>query len=412
MRSSKWFSRLFNEKNNELPFFLFLTFILGAITIYSVITSASLRQPLVLTGFIGLMLIHIFLYWSALAVVSNPRRTIAYITVQGLLTFVINLMGQNLMLIFGLYLALIGISAGLFKVKGGLIGVVAGLLALSFVNYGFMVAWTNLVWWGIAILPMTSFVLIYVMLYNRQGEARAQAQALAAELELANRQLADYAGRVEDLTIANERQRMARELHDTLSQGLAGLILKLEAADAHLVKGHTERTREIIQQTLLQARTTLADARRAIDDLRAAPPESSLAEDLREETARFSASTGVACDLLVDPDLNLFLALSETIRRILSEALSNTARHARATAITIRVGCAGSQVEVRYADNGIGFDPATVSHQPGHYGLLGMSERASLAGGSLEVLSQPGAGMTLSVSLPLALPETQAGSAQ
>ena len=63
---------------------------------------------------------------------------------------------------------------------------------------------------------------------------------------MANRRLADYAGRVEELTLANERQRMARELHDTLSQGLAGLILQLEAVEAHLEQGRVERSRAIV----------------------------------------------------------------------------------------------------------------------------------------------------------------------
>ena len=81
---------------------------------------------------------------------------------------------------------------------------------------------------------------------------------LLAELETANRQLTEYAARVEDLTIAAERQRMARELHDTLSQGLAGLILQLEAADAHLAANRPERARGILEQSMEKARGTPA----------------------------------------------------------------------------------------------------------------------------------------------------------
>ena len=120
---------------------------------------------------------------------------------------------------------------------------------------------------------MIIFVVIYVTLYVRQMEAREKAQALAVELETANRQLTDYAARVEDLTIANERQRMARELHDTLSQGLAGLILQLEAAQAHLGQDHPAKAREIITDAMGQARRTLSEARRAIDDLRQSPQD-------------------------------------------------------------------------------------------------------------------------------------------
>src|SRR5512141_2059623 len=82
------------------------------------------------------------------------------------------------------------------------------------------------------------------------------------------KQLTEYAAQVEDLTIANERQRIARELHDTLSQGLAGLILQLEAADAHLSNKNSEQAQTIVTNAMAQARVTLADARHAIDDLR------------------------------------------------------------------------------------------------------------------------------------------------
>ena len=125
---------------------------------------------------------------------------------------------------------------------------------VSFANY---VGIDSIGWWALGTFPIVLFVVIYVTMYMRQIEARAQAQALAVELEKANQQLSEYADRVEDLTIANERQRIARELHDTLSQGLAGLILQLEAADANLSANHPEKARAIVQQTMDHARATL-----------------------------------------------------------------------------------------------------------------------------------------------------------
>ena len=106
-------------------------------------------------------------------------------------------------------------------------------------------------------------------MYSRQADARVKAQELLAELEAANRRLTESADQIEDLTLANERQRMARELHDTLAQGLAGLILQLEAADSHLASGHPDRAQAIVQQAMTRARETLAESRRAIDGLRA-----------------------------------------------------------------------------------------------------------------------------------------------
>jgi len=152
-------------------------------------------------------------------------------------------------------MGLIGETIGLLREKSRwLVAAVAGLLGLSFLNYLLLEGRGEWYWWLLATLPMTFFVAVYVILYSRQAEARQQAQLLLKDLETANRQLTEYAARVEDLTIANERQRMARELHDTLSQGLAGLILQLEAADAHLVGNRPERVRAILQQSMEKAR--------------------------------------------------------------------------------------------------------------------------------------------------------------
>ena len=191
-------------------------------------------------------------------------------------------------------------------------------------------------------------------LYTRQAEARARAQALLSELETAHRELAEYAARVEDLTLAAERQRMARELHDTLAQGLAGLILQLEAANSHLANGRAERAQEILVQAMARARNTLADARRAIGDLRqeAAVP-GDLSEAVREEAGRFSAATGIPCTL----DLASLPSLPDDIRehalRVVSEGLTNVARHAQASQVWIRLASSGDCLEVEVRDDGV-----------------------------------------------------------
>ena len=164
-------------------------------------------------------------------------------------------------MVFALFMGLIGESVGLLGIKRW------GLLALTYYLILSMICFTNLTginsvggYWLVTILVVI-FIVIYVTMYMRQAEARTQAQALAMELEKANQQLSDYADRVEDLTISNERQRIARELHDTLSQGLAGLILQLEAADANLSNGNTDKAHLIIQHSMEQARATLDSSR-------------------------------------------------------------------------------------------------------------------------------------------------------
>src|SRR5207253_8922753 len=134
----------------------------------------------------------------------------------------------------------------------------------------------------LALVPLLVTTIGCVALYMKEVQARHQAQALLRDLAAAQAQVAA-------LTLASERQRMARELHDTLAQGLAGLILQLEAVDAHLAGERPERASAIVRQAMGRARSTLSDARAAIDDLRAAST-SDLASSVREEAARFTAA--------------------------------------------------------------------------------------------------------------------------
>jgi NarL family two-component system sensor histidine kinase YdfH len=273
-------------------------------------------------------------------------------------------------------------------------------LMLGAINLAQISELVSLGWTLLGIIPMILFVVVYVTLYVRQAEAREQAQTLLTELEAANRQLSEYAAQVEDLTIAAERQRMARELHDTLSQGLAGLILQLEAADAHLSKERPERAQEIIAQTMEQARATLANARRAIGDLRSsAEPVPGLEQALGAEVKRFENATGLPCELEVQLKSELPDLIVETGLRIVSEALTNVARHAQASHAWVRVEETENQLCLEVRDDGSGFDPEAV--EAGHYGLLGMRERARLAGGTLEMSSEQEQGTAVKVCLPL-----------
>jgi NarL family two-component system sensor histidine kinase YdfH len=220
------------------------------------------------------------------------------------------------------------------------------------------------------------------------------------DLESAHRQLADYAARVEDLTLLNERQRLARELHDTLAQGLAGLILQLEAVDKQLAHARVERAQDIVQQAMGRARLTLTDARRAIDDLRLGEPTSgSLAEAVRLEADRFTAATGIPCEVELAPPSLISNALRDHVFRAVTEGLTNVARHAHARHAWVRLAEADGGLEIEVRDDGVGFDPTVARSR--HYGLVGLRERAQLVGGSLDVKSALGQGTTITLRLPI-----------
>ena len=380
-------------------FMWFLTVVVGGFAVWTLVKDPALQTPLTAFVFLTLVLVHILLHWVLEIITSHPKRRFWYIIVQGTLAFVISWMAGQIGMIFALYMGLLGEAVGLFGLnRRGFLSAFF-YLTLATVNATLMMDLFAVGWMLLGIIPMVTFVVVYVTLYMRQNEAREQAQALLTELEAANRQLSEYAAQVENLTIAAERQRMARELHDTLSQGLAGLILQLEAADAHLTKERPERAGKIIQEAMGQARATLSEARRVIGGLRSSADDfDGLEQALEEEVKRFEQATGLPCDLEFELTDELPDPIVETGLRIVSEALTNVARHAQASRVWVRVEETSAQVCLEVRDDGQGFDLETVG--AGHYGLLGMRERARLAGGRLDVSSRRGRGTMIKVCLP------------
>ncbi|HQE93185.1 MAG TPA: sensor histidine kinase [Anaerolineae bacterium] len=382
-------------------FFIIVTLVLGGSAILAVNSQPALRAPARLIPFVILLAVHIAFYWLSPAFMLSPRRTVGFLVAQAILIFVITLFSRDFSMILSLYPALLGLAVGMLHEKRRIAAVIIVWLVLATLNLILVLGFSVLPTWLMFAPPLTLFVVIYVVLYIRQVEARDHARKLLRELEVAHRDLADHAARIEELTLAAERQRMARELHDTLAQGVAGLILQLEAADSHLTQGRAERAQSIVQQAMARARATLADARRAIDDLRVVPSAADLADALRHEVTRFTEATGLPCTLdLMLPD-SVSGDVCEHIVQIVSEGLTNVARHARAQHVWIDGKEAEGWLVIEIRDDGVGLNPAAALTQAGHYGLIGMRERTHLAGGTLEIASVPGNGTRLTLRLPL-----------
>ena len=379
-------------------FFAFMTLVLVGMYIVSITSNPSLRQFWNGTLFTILMVIHITVHWMVIRIIQTPKNKAIYIIGQGLLAFIITYLSKNTGMVFSLYMALIGETIGFLGISRWSALSTLYFLTLSLLNLAIFTNLDNAIYWLITIIPIIIFISMYVTLYVRQAEAREKAQALATELEAANRQLTEYAARVEDLTIVNERQRMARELHDTLSQGLAGLILQLEAADAHLTNNHTTKAQSIVGNIMVQARSTLAEARRAIDDLRQ-PSLDNLDSALRLETSRFTNATGIPILFHADQTPPLPASVTETLVRTVTEALTNIANHAHAHNVNVNVEMKDKTLLLTIQDDGQGFDASTIPS--GHYGILGIKERVRLVNGSFEIQSENGKGTTLKIEIPL-----------
>jgi len=391
------------ERDTRL-FVWFMALVIAGMYAMSLYNNPTVRQPGILIPLTVFVLVHIILHWQLGKITTQPNKILWYTIVQGVLAILISWLGNEIGLAFALFMALIGEAAGLFGLSRQ--GLSAGiyyliLLAISLLQIS---GWNTSGPLLLTTVPMVIFVVIYVTLYMRQNEAREHAQALANELETANHQLAEYAAQVEDLTIANERQRMARELHDTLSQGLAGLILQLEAADAHLTNNRNDKAQSIIGNAMEQARVTLADARRAIDDLRQ-PSLYDLDSALRLEMDHFTKATGIPVhynsDQISSPQGTPPLpdSTKETLIRALAESLSNIAQHAKAQNVEVNVRMKDKSLLLTIQDDGQGFDAASIPS--GHYGILGIKERVRLVNGTFDIQSGNGKGTILKIEMPL-----------
>jgi signal transduction histidine kinase len=234
----------------------------------------------------------------------------------------------------------------------------------------------------------------YVGAIVRQSRERQrlleQLQATRAELAIVERR----AGMLE------ERQRLARDIHDTLSQGFASVVLLLEAAEESLATG--QPVDRHITQALRSARDNLAESRRVVWALRPRSiQEQPLQRALEELTGRLAEETGLHAHATITGAERPLGAPAETaLLRIAQEGLANVRKHASATKVTLTLSYLDDVVVLDLADDGVGFDPAATTAAGGGLGLRAMRERVAELGGHLTVESAQGEGTTIAAELP------------
>lgn len=199
------------------------------------------------------------------------------------------------------------------------------------------------------------------------------------------------------LARSEERARIAREIHDTLAQGLTAIALNVEGALKQLT-ADPNRARERLERALQTTRESLEDARSSVLDLRAAPLSGRpLEAALRALTRSFTSETGIPVRLSVEGVQDLSPSVEAELYRIGQEALSNVRRHAQATEVRVALRQVHRRVRLSVQDNGQGFDPTRVGER--RHGLIGMHERARLLGGRLVVCSR-GSGTLVLARVP------------
>ena len=206
-----------------------------------------------------------------------------------------------------------------------------------------------------------------------------------------------------ELAVLEERNRLAREIHDSLAQGLTAIIWQLNAAEKAVESGG-EPALQSLERVRNLARGGLQEARRSVWDLRAGPLEGrTLAEALEREIERVAGGGDVKISFVASGEERVLPSgVEAALLRICQEALTNVLKYANATEVTVTLAFGDSQVRLTVRDNGIGFDPELPTRRDrdsGGFGLINMRERARLLGGELTVHSEAGKGTLVEVTL-------------
>ncbi|HIC92939.1 MAG TPA: GAF domain-containing protein, partial [Anaerolineae bacterium] len=233
--------------------------------------------------------------------------------------------------------------------------------------------------------------------FGEEDVQLALAFANQAALAIENARLYEQAQQAATL---EERQRLARELHDSVAQAIYGVTLYAEAAARLLEAGQVDVADEHLRELRDTAQEALRDMRLLLFELR--PPELErvgLAAALRARLEAVEGRTGLETELRVEGEGRLPTEIEEGLYRIAQEALNNALKHAQARKITVYLRHDERSVALEVADDGAGFDPKAVEGKG--MGLRSMAERARLMGGELEIESEPGRGTKVRMNLEL-----------
>lgn len=317
--------------------------------------------------------------------------------------------GSNIFVILFFILSSVAMLGNPFKAGLAWIGLFTFISAVNFI-YAF--GWAD----GLQYLAIYAggylfFGVVSASLAQARS-AREQAEVLLAQLSAtndqlgqANRQLKEYADRVEAIAIMDERTRMAREMHDTIGHRLTVAAVQLEGAQ-RLISHNPDRAAQMVGTVREQVREALAELRGTVARLRE-PIEADmlLSEALQRLVASFSEATGLDIGLQVEDDLPPIPPLyRQALFRAAQEGLTNVQRHARATRAWVDVRQEGPGICLTVSDDGQGYPTdggTTADGTNAGFGLLGIKERASQLGGTLEQSDRPGGGARLRVCLPL-----------
>jgi signal transduction histidine kinase len=279
-----------------------------------------------------------------------------------------------------------------------------GVVAVSMLSVAILSA-TIARWYGWELVPEALlafsfamiFTLVFTLLSVSSEKSRSQMERLAGELSAANHKLRESAVQAAELAATRERNRLAREIHDSLGHYLTVVNVQIEAARALWIRDPAQ-AQDALAKAQSFTREGLQDIRRSVATLRASPLDNKpLVEALRLMVDE-SRPTGLAAELKLTGEVRPLSPAAElTLYRAGQEGMTNVRKHARASRVSLALDFqAGEKVCLRVSDDGIG----ALKNPNNGFGLIGLRERAQILGGEVRVHTAPQAGFTLEIVVP------------
>ncbi|MGI6586403.1 MAG: sensor histidine kinase [Lutisporaceae bacterium] len=234
-------------------------------------------------------------------------------------------------------------------------------------------------------LMVNVLILVVTGFAQHNKEERERKDILYKELLDAHKKLKQYADEVNRLSVVDERNRIARDIHDTLGHNMTALIMQLQMG-LHLMKENSAKAEELMVSSVKTAKDSMAAIREVVETLRGVGTFSEPVESLRKLISEFSARTGVAIELDITGETNpQDSAVNIAVYRIIQEAVTNAVRHGNASRISVKLDYSKESIRFYAADNGVGSDNVKEG-----YGLKGIRERVEAFGGKVEIESGDG----------------------
>jgi signal transduction histidine kinase len=246
-------------------------------------------------------------------------------------------------------------------------------------------------------VPAILFVVAFTEARLNERDARQEAEKLTIELEDANRQLTAYAVQAEEVATVQERNRLAREIHDNVGHYLTIVNVQIEAARVVMAE-KPDKAQDALEKAQRLTKEGLTAVRQSVAALRESPTDGRSLIDAIESLAVETRSSGLVVEFVVEGKQRPLDAQPKlTLYRVTQEALTNVRKHAHASRVDIVLDYVNlHQVKLSVQDNGVGVND---THQNG-FGLIGMRERIQLLGGELKIETEPGKGFLLETAVP------------